>query len=128
MMLSSMSTAFVTGLASGAATASAPRQNPAYVPQAATPPRPWADEARDWFPPGEPGKDYTPVFTPNGATLEYKIIDGVKVFHLIAEEIVHEVAPGLVVNCWGYNGRMPGPTIEVRPHCTFPGQGLRVRL
>ena len=98
MILSSMTSAMVAGLATNAA-ASTPRENPAYVPQAATPPRPWADEAKDWDPPGEPGKDYTPIFTPNGATLAFKVIDGVKVFHLIAEEIVHEVAPGLIVNC-----------------------------
>lgn len=63
--------------------------------------------------PGEPGKDYTPVVTPNGVTLPWKVIDGVKVFHLIAEEIDHEFAPGLRAKCWGYNGRTPGPTIEV---------------
>ena len=45
--------------------------------------------------PGQPGKDYTPVITPNGAALPFKIVDGVKVFHLIAEEVVHEFAPGL---------------------------------
>ncbi len=120
MMLSSMTTVLGAGLASGAS-ALDPRRNPAYVPAAATPPRPWADEARDWYPPGKPGEDYAPVFTPNGATLDYKIVDDVKVFHLIAEEIVHEVAPGLVVNCWGYNDRMPGPTIEVV-------EGDRVRI
>ena len=64
-------------------------------------------------PPGEPGRDYTPVVTPNGWTLPYKVIDGVKVFHLIAEEIEHEFAPGLKAKCWGYNGTTPGPTIEV---------------
>jgi FtsP/CotA-like multicopper oxidase with cupredoxin domain len=62
--------------------------------------------------PGEPGKDYTPVITPNGATLPYKLIDGVKVYHLIAEEVDHEFAPGLNAYCWGYNGRVHGPTIE----------------
>src|SRR6266481_4393510 len=65
------------------------------------------------YPPGEPGKDYTSVVTPNGATLPYKVVGGVKVFHLIAEEIDHEFAPGLKAKCWGYNGRTPGPTIEV---------------
>ena len=64
------------------------------------------------LPPGEPGKDYTPVITPNGAPLPFKVVDGVKVFHLIAEEIQHEFAPGLKATCWGYNGRTPGPTIE----------------
>lgn len=62
--------------------------------------------------PGEPGRDYTPVFTPNGTTLEYKVVDGVKVMHLIAEPVEHEFAPGLRAHCWGYNGRTPGPTIE----------------
>jgi manganese oxidase len=38
---------------------------------------------RQEYPPGEPGKDYTPVITPNGSTLLYKVVGGVKVFHLI---------------------------------------------
>jgi FtsP/CotA-like multicopper oxidase with cupredoxin domain len=62
--------------------------------------------------PGEPGRDYTPVVTPNGATLPFKIVDGVKVFHLTAEEVEHEFAPGLKARCWGFNGRCHGPTIE----------------
>jgi len=62
--------------------------------------------------PGEPGRDYTPTVTPNGATLPFKIVDGVKVFHLIAEEVEHELAPGLKATCWGYNGRVHGPTLE----------------
>lgn len=55
---------------------------------------------------------YTPVVTPNGASLPWKMVDGVKVFHLIAEEVDHEFAPGLEARCWGYNGRVHGPTIE----------------
>lgn len=62
--------------------------------------------------PGEPGKDYQPVVTPNGSTLVWKIVDGVKVGHLIAEPVKHEFAPGLKGNCWGYNGSVHGPTIE----------------
>lgn len=57
--------------------------------------------------------NYLPVETPNGSTLPWKMVDGVKVFHLIAEECKREFAPGLVVDCWGYNGQTPGPTIEV---------------
>ena len=56
---------------------------------------------------------YTPVITPNGSTLDWHMVDGVKVFHLIAEPIRHEMAPGLVIDAWGYNGSTPGPTIEV---------------
>jgi FtsP/CotA-like multicopper oxidase with cupredoxin domain len=62
--------------------------------------------------PTEPAGDYVPVFTLNGVTLPFKLVDGVKVFHLIAEEFEHEFAPGLRSHCWGYNGRTPGPTIE----------------
>jgi hypothetical protein len=46
---------------------------------------------------------------------------GVKVFHLVAEPVKREFAPGMVVNCWGYNGSTPGPTIE----CV---EGDRVRI
>jgi FtsP/CotA-like multicopper oxidase with cupredoxin domain len=71
--------------------------------------------------PGEPGRDYTPVFTPNGSTLPYRIVDGVKVMHLIAEPVEHEFAPGLQAHCWGYNGATPGPTIEA-----IAGDRLRI--
>ncbi len=52
------------------------------------------------------------VRTLNGWTLPYRMNDGVKEFHLVAEEIVHEFAPGSKATCWGYNGSTPGPTIE----------------
>src|SRR3954468_20672059 len=71
--------------------------------------------------PGEAGRDYVPVVTPNGVTLPFRLVDGVKVFHLVAEEFEHEFAPGLRAKCWGYNGRTPGPTIEVV-------EGDRVRI
>jgi FtsP/CotA-like multicopper oxidase with cupredoxin domain len=45
----------------------------------------------------------------------------VKEFHLVAEPVVREVAPGFMVNMWGYNGQSPGPTIEVV-------EGDRVRI
>lgn len=73
------------------------------------------------LPPGEPGKDYTPVVVPNGWTLPYKVVDGVKVFHLVAEEVYHEFAPGLRARCWGYNGSIHGPVIEAV-------EGDRVRI
>jgi FtsP/CotA-like multicopper oxidase with cupredoxin domain len=55
---------------------------------------------------------YTPVVTPNGSTLPYKMKNGVKEFHLTAEPVAREFAPGMTVKCWGYNGQTPGPTIE----------------
>jgi FtsP/CotA-like multicopper oxidase with cupredoxin domain len=63
---------------------------------------------------GLPGKDYTPVVTPNNVALPFKIVEGRKIFHLVAEEVLdHEFAPGLTAHCWGFNGRVHGPTIEV---------------
>src|SRR4029077_3797408 len=73
------------------------------------------------YPPGEPGKDYTPVITPNGSALPYKLVGGIKVFHLVAEEVDHEFAPGLRAFCWGFNGQVHGPTIEAV-------EGDRVRI
>src|SRR5690606_10778935 len=52
------------------------------------------------------------VVTPNGSTLPWRIVDGVKVGHLIAGPVDHEFAPGLRAEAWGYNGGTPGPTIE----------------
>lgn len=62
--------------------------------------------------PGVAGRDYRPVATPDGVTLPYRIVNGVKVFHLVAEEVAHEFAPGVNATTWGYNGRTHGPTIE----------------
>src|SRR5262245_12348438 len=58
------------------------------------------------------GASYTPVTTPNGTTLPWTMENGVKVFRLVAEPVKREFAPGMVVNCWGYNGQCHGPTIE----------------
>ena len=90
-------------------------------PKKADPPRPWAEAARNPLPPGKPGKDYTPTVVPNGAKADYRVVDGVKVFHLVAEPIKWEVADGLNIRTWGYNGRVPGPMIEL-------AEGDRVRI
>ncbi len=80
-----------------------PRGNPWYARTV---------DPEESFQPGEPGKDYTPVVVPSGATLPFNVVDDTKVFHLIAEEISHEFAPGFKAICWGYNGHTPGPIIE----------------
>jgi manganese oxidase len=59
------------------------------------------------------GQSYNPVITLNGWTLPWRMNQGVKEFHLVAEPVVREMAPGFFVNMWGYNGQSPGPTIEV---------------
>ena len=58
------------------------------------------------------GGPYKPVITPNGSSLPWVMEKGVKVFRLVAEPVKREFAPGMTVDCWGYNGQTPGPTIE----------------
>lgn len=58
------------------------------------------------------GRPYQPVVTLNGWTLPWRMNKGWKEFHLIAEPVKREIAPGMVANLWGYNGQSPGPTLE----------------
>jgi manganese oxidase len=58
------------------------------------------------------GRPYQPVVTLNGWTLPWRVNNGWKEFHLVAEPVVREMAPGMKANLWGYNGQSPGPTIE----------------
>jgi len=58
------------------------------------------------------GRPYQPVVTLNGWTLPWRMKNGWKEFHLVAEPVVREMAPGMKANLWGYNGQSPGPTIE----------------
>ncbi len=65
---------------------------------------------------------YTPVITPNGSTMPWTMDpDGVKVFRLTVDQCQHEIAPGMTINAWCYNGQTPGPTIEAV-------EGDRVRI
>jgi len=58
------------------------------------------------------GRPYNPVVTLNGWTLPWRMRDGWKEFHLVAEPVEREMAPGMTAHLWGYNGQSPGPTIE----------------
>jgi manganese oxidase len=71
--------------------------------------------------PPSSGRPYHPVVTLNGWSLPWRMNNGVKEFHLVAEPVVREIAPGMKANLWGYNGQSPGPTIEVV-------EGDRVRI
>ncbi|MBA4020670.1 MAG: copper oxidase [Pirellula sp.] len=62
-----------------------------------------------------------PIHAPDLKTLPWKEVDGVKEFHLIAEPVRREILPGVWMDTYGYNGDMPGPTIEIN-------QGDRVRI
>ena len=77
--------------------------------------------------PGMPGTDYQPTITLNGSMMPFRVVDGVKVFHLICEEVDHIFVPKTPNNdelralCWGFNGQVHGPTIEIV-------EGDRVRI
>ena len=73
------------------------------------------------LPPGLPGENYKPVIVPNGAALPFKVVDGVKVFHVIVDEVDHAFDSGLRAKCWGYNGRVNSTTIEAV-------EGERIRI
>jgi Cu/Ag efflux protein CusF len=66
-----------------------------------------------------PGK--LAVEMPDLPKLPHKMVDGAKEFNLIAEIVRTEFVPGRIVDAWGFNGSVPGPTIEVN-------QGDRVRV
>ena len=85
---------------SARATAAIP-EAPSYASPAMQPPLP---------PPS--GQDYQPVVTLNGWTLPWRMNGEWKEFHLVAEEVEREIAPGMTAKLWGYNGQTPGPTIE----------------
>lgn len=65
-------------------------------------------------PPAPPnGRPFNPVVTLNGWSAPWRMKNGWKEFHLIAEPVIRELAPGMKATLWGYNGSSPGPTIEV---------------
>ena len=108
----------VAGLAGGAiAAAAVSRVAMAALPEPVMQTRP------DTMAPLVPntGRPYNPVVTLNGWTLPWRMREGVKEFHLVAEPVVREMAPGMKAHLWGYNGQSPGPTIEVV-------EGDRVRI
>lgn len=93
------------------------RVGAASLPEAAV-----AATATTQPPPSPPtGRPYHPVVTLNGWSLPWRMNNNVKEFHLVAEPVVREIAPGMQANLWGYNGQSPGPTIEVV-------EGDRVRI
>ena len=80
---------------------------------ASLPEAPLMDKS-DMAPPLAPpnGRPYNPVATLNGWTLPWRMKDGWKEFHLVAEPVRRQMAPGMTAQLWGYNGQSPGPTIE----------------
>ncbi len=101
---------FLKVSAASAATAFAVsgRAQAAAIPEAAT----MKDPATQMPYVPTTGPDYNPVVTLNGWTLPWRMNGDWKEFHLVAEPVVREIAPGMKAYLWGYNGQSPGPTIE----------------
>jgi FtsP/CotA-like multicopper oxidase with cupredoxin domain len=68
-----------------------------------------------------PSRPIVPVESPDVPKAEYTMDGDVKVFRLRAEPVVREFLPGKKINVWGFNGSMPGPTVEIT-------EGDRVRF
>ncbi len=113
---------FLRGLmsAAGVATASA-----AYAQHEHSVARPQdaskAPQAAGPVPPDKLGPGVVRVVTPDVPNLPWRLEDGVKVFEIAAEHVRTEFVPGRIVDAWGFNGSVPGPTIQVN-------EGDRVRL
>jgi len=97
-----------SGLALLGASAISGRVQAASIPEAAT------QNSPSMQPPRYPatGQEYQPVVTLNGWSAPWRQNGDWKEFHLVAEPVVREIAPGMRANLWGYNGQSPGPTIE----------------
>ena len=67
------------------------------------------------------GAGPAPFVAPDLEKLPWKMVGGAKEFHLVPMAVEREFLPGYKMNVYGYNGSMPGPTIEVT-------QGDRVRI
>ena len=108
---------FLRGLASAAgvataATAHAQHVHPASPAPATTPTR-RVDPAA--------GRGLVPVITPDLPDMPWRMDGNVKVFDIEVGHVRTEFIPGRVVDAWGFNGSVPGPTIQVN-------EGDRVRL
>ena len=116
---------FLRGIASVAGVASAHNAYAQHVheaaapqsaPQAAVPARALAP-----VPPDKLGPGVVPVVTPDVPDMPWTLDDGVKVFNISVGVVRTQFVPGRIVDAWGFNGSVPGPTIQVN-------EGDRVRL
>lgn len=64
---------------------------------------------------------HAPFVAPDLPKLPYKMKNGAKEFELTPQVVQREILPGHFMNFYGYNGSMPGPTIEIN-------QGDRLRI
>jgi manganese oxidase len=102
--------------AASAQTAYAQHVHPAPQPQSKAP----AMLAQP-VPPYEFGPGIVPAVSPDVPNMPWRLENGVKVFDIRVEHVRTELIPGRGLDGWGFNGSIPGPTIQVT-------EGDRVRL
>ena len=69
----------------------------------------------------QPGLAPVAVTAPDLHPGAWRMVDGAKEFEITCEPVQREFLPGYKMDVWGYDGSMPGPTLEAT-------QGDRVRL
>jgi manganese oxidase len=92
---------------------------PAPLPAPAAPPP--ADAAAPVTASPSARRGLVSVQTPDVPHLPFTMDNGVKVFRLIPQPVHTQFLPGREVDAWGFNGSIPGPTVEIN-------QGDRVRF
>jgi manganese oxidase len=110
---------FLRGVASIAGAASAQTAYAQHVHPAPQPQRPTVPAPSVL--PYEFGSGIVPVVSPDVPNMPWRLENGVKVFDIRVEHVRTEFIPGRTVDGWGFNGSIPGPTIQVT-------EGDRVRL
>ncbi len=115
---------FLRGLASiagVAGTAGTTRTLAQHVHQGAEKEAPRPARPAPPVPPHRLGPGIVPVVSPDIPDMPWRLEDGVKVFNIVVEHVRTEFIPGRIVDAWGFNGSVPGPTIQVN-------EGDRVRF
>jgi FtsP/CotA-like multicopper oxidase with cupredoxin domain len=112
---------FLRGLASVAGIAAGERAYPQEARQSSAKEAVRREPDARPVPAGSVGPGVVPVVTPDVPDMPWRLENGVKVFDIKVEHVRTEFIPGRVVDAWGFNGSVPGPTIQVN-------EGDRVRL
>jgi FtsP/CotA-like multicopper oxidase with cupredoxin domain len=112
---------FLRGLASVAGVATTHTAHAQHVHE--LPQKPAAQGARPAppVPPHQFGSGVIPVAVPDVPDMPWRFENGAKVFNITVEHVRTEFIPGRVVDAWGFNGSVPGPTIQIN-------EGDHVRL
>jgi FtsP/CotA-like multicopper oxidase with cupredoxin domain len=113
--------ASVAGTAGAATTVAAQHEGHQPVTPAQAAPLRAAARPPAAVPPDQLGPGVVSLVSPDVPNMPWHLENGVKVFNISVEHVRTEFIPGRIVDAWGFNGSVPGPTIQVN-------EGDRVRL